>query len=70
MPYTIEDYKRETAQRYLAEMPAQEQLAVVEELLQRLSPEQIEAYLKRLRKGSPVPKKKKRSRGVEPLSAR
>jgi len=66
MPYTVEDYKRDAARRYLAEITPEELLARLtpEQRLAGLPPEKIEAYLRRLRKGSPASRKKKpKSRG-------
>jgi hypothetical protein len=64
MPYTMEDYKREKAQEYLQQMTVEERLRGLspEECLAALPAEQVEAYLKRLRK-KPATKKKNKPKG-------
>src|SRR5207253_2322595 len=61
MPYTMADFRRDVARKYLKELTPQERLAGLpaEKLLEQLTPEQIEAYLRRLRQGSPASRKKK-----------
>ena len=66
MPYTIEDFRREIMREHLHELTPEERLAGLpaEEILKRISPEQIEAYLKHLgKKPATATKKKRKPRG-------
>ena len=51
MPYTLDDYQRESWEKALREMPIEKRLQGVstEQLLSRLSADEIEAYLKKLK---------------------
>jgi hypothetical protein len=64
MPYTLEDYHRDSAIEYLKSLSAEELFAMlpvevlvkilpVEERLEGVTKEEIESYLKRLRKRKP-----------------
>jgi hypothetical protein len=56
MPYTMEDFRRDYVKEHLSQWTPEERLAglSVEEILERLPPEEIENYLKR-RKNSSAP---------------
>jgi hypothetical protein len=60
MPYTMDDFMKDVVREHLDLLPPEERLAglKVEERLAGLSPEQIEAYLQRLRRTSAAPKKR------------
>ena len=52
MPYTMQDYQRDVAKRYINEMTIEERLEGLapEEILKRFSVEEVQAYLDKLRK--------------------
>ena len=54
LPYTMKDFRRDIARKYLNQLTPEERLAGLpaEERLAGLTAEQIEAYLKRLRKAA------------------
>ncbi len=62
MSYTIEDFRRERFLRTVREMTAEQRLEglTLEERLAGLSEKDLEAYLQRLRTGTPQPKAKKK----------
>ncbi len=51
MPYTMEDYQRDVARRYLDQLPPEERVKglSLEERLKGLSPEEIREYLEKLK---------------------
>src|SRR5207245_8365118 len=74
VPYTMQDFRREIARKYVDELTAEERLAGLpaEKVLTQFSPEQrlaglppdrIEAYLERLRKKRAASRKKKPKHG-------
>jgi hypothetical protein len=65
MPYTMEDFRRDVARKYINELTAEERLAGLppEERLAGLSDDEIEAILKRRRKQSAATKKRKPKSG-------
>jgi hypothetical protein len=64
MPYKMQDFLREVLRKHLHELSVEERLAGLpaEELLKRLSPEEINAYMQRLGKQQTDTRKKKPKR--------